>query len=191
MLCDFNPAPREDGYSPSEIFHSRRVRSYLPSLDDTVDVDKCKEARKQKDMVVKNTTKTHKPLKPLKLGDLCYKRDFDGKKTLRIESLCEVIEVHTNGESYYIWDLTTVKIYLRNGSWIKPSESSLNEIHQAKILKVKCEKLTCHRIKEGNVSSTKIEVPTVCLRSKNSEPPSKRVIFDQTMILARCELKCW
>ena len=53
MLCYFNQAPREDGYSPSELFPGRRVRSYLPSLDDTVDVNKGKAARKLKDMVVK------------------------------------------------------------------------------------------------------------------------------------------
>ena len=83
------------------------------------------------------------------------------------------------------------RIYIRNHSWIKPSESSLNEIHQAKNLRVKCDKSTYHCIKEGNMSSTKIEIPTGCLCSKNSEPPSKRIKFDQTMILARCELKCW
>ena len=62
MLCHFNQAPREDGYSPSELFHGRRMRSYLPSIDDTVDVEKGKAKRELKDMVVKNATKTHKPI---------------------------------------------------------------------------------------------------------------------------------
>ena len=122
MLYHFNQAPREDGYSPSELFHSTSVRSHLPCLDDTVDVDKGKAARELKDMVVKNATKTHKPLKPL------------------------------------------------NRSWIEPSESLLNKIHQAKNLKVKYDTSTCHQIKEGNVSYKKIKVPTGCLRSKNLEP---------------------
>ena len=107
MQCHFNQVPREDGYFPSELFHGRRVRSHLPSLDDTVDVNKGKAARELKDMVVKNATKTHKPLKPLNMGDLCYRRQFNGKMTLRIENLCKVIEVRKNGESYYIQDLTT------------------------------------------------------------------------------------
>ena len=134
--------------------------------------------------MVKNATKTHKPLKPLNVGDLCYRRHFKRKKTLRIEDHCEVIEVRKNGESYYIQDLTTDRIYLRNHSWIEPSESSLNKIQQAKNLRVKCDKSTCHRIKEGNVSTTKIEVPTGCLCSKNLEPLSKHVKFHQIMILA-------
>ena len=124
-------------------------------------------------MVGKKATKTHKPLKPLNVGNLCYRRHFDGKKTLIIESLCEVIEVRKNGESYYIKDLTMDRIYLRNRSWIEPSESSLNKIHQAKNLKVKYDKTMCHTIKEGTIQSSKIEAPTGCLCSKNSEPPAK------------------
>ena len=72
MLCHFNQAPREDGYSLSELFHRRRVRSYLPTLDDTVNVKKGKAKSELKDLVVKNATKTHKPVRQLQVGDLCY-----------------------------------------------------------------------------------------------------------------------
>ena len=57
MLCYFNQAPREDGYSQSELFHGCRVRSYLPTLDDTVDTEKGKAKKELKDLVVKNATK--------------------------------------------------------------------------------------------------------------------------------------
>merc|ERR1712089_54076 len=99
------------------LFHGRRVRSYLPTLDDTVNVEKGKVKRELKDLVVKNATKTHKPVRQLQVGDLCYCRHFDGKKTLRIESLCKVIEVRKSGESYYIRDISTNRIYLHNRSW--------------------------------------------------------------------------
>ena len=85
-------------------------------------------------MVVKSATKTHKPARQLKLGDLCYRHHFNGKKTLIIDNLCEIIEVRKSGESFYIRDLTTDLIYLLNCSSIEPSESSINEIHQAKNL---------------------------------------------------------
>merc|ERR1711867_283754 len=110
--------------SPSELFHGQRVRSYLPTLDDTVDVEKGKAHLELTDLVVKNATRTHKPAQKLQLGDLCYRRHFDGKKTLRIDSLCEVIEVRNHGESNYIHDISTDRIYLRNRSWIEPSEGS-------------------------------------------------------------------
>ena len=72
MLCYFNQAPRDDGYSPSKLFHRGRMRSYLPSIDNTVNVEKGKTKRELKDMVVKSAKKTHRPIKPLQLGDLCY-----------------------------------------------------------------------------------------------------------------------
>ena len=126
-------------------------------------MEKGKAHRELKDLVVKNTTMTQKPVKQLQVGDLCYRRHFDGKKTLRIDSLCEVIEVRNHGESYYIRDISTDRIYLRNCSWIEPSESSMNEIHQAKNLKVKFDNTVCHSLKEGTVHSTKRKAPVGCL----------------------------
>ena len=88
-------------------------------LDNTVDVNKGKAARKMKDLMVKNATKNHKPLKPLSVGDLCYRRHFYRKRTVRIESLCEVIEICRSRKSYYIKYLETERIYLKNCLWIK------------------------------------------------------------------------
>ena len=45
-----------------------------------MDVNKGKAAREITDMLVKNATHNHKPLKMLEVRDLCYRREFDGKK---------------------------------------------------------------------------------------------------------------
>ena len=116
MLCYFNQAPREDGYSPSQLFHGQRVRSHLPTIDDTVEVEQGKAKGELKDVVAKNATKTHKPVRQLQEGDLRYRRHFGGKKTLRIKSLCKVIEVRKSRKSYYIRDISTDLIYLCNRS---------------------------------------------------------------------------
>ena len=71
MLHHLIQATREDGYSPSELFYGRRMRSYLPILDDTEDIDKRKAVREIKDLLVKNATNNHKPLKALEVEDLC------------------------------------------------------------------------------------------------------------------------
>ena len=142
-------------------------------------------------MVTKNYTRNHSPVRALEVGDLVYRRHFDGKKTLEIDSLCEVIEVRNHGESYYIKDLNTDRIYLWNRAWIKPSETSLNEIHQAKNLKVKYDENICHSLIEGKVHSTKRKASTSCLRSKDSTIKNKRVHFDSSMVIARCELISW
>ena len=186
MLYHFNQAPREDGYLPSKLFNGRRVRSYFPTLDDAVDINKGKAATEMKGLLVKNPSQTHKPLKPLNVGDLCYKRCFDWKKPVRIKSLCEVIVIRKNGESYYIIDLESERVYLRNRMWIEPSETSLNQIHRARSLKFVCDKSTSHHIDNGNLSRTSMEIPQGFQRTKHSEPPNKRVKFDNMMILARC-----
>ena len=142
-------------------------------------------------MVTKNSTRTHKLVRQLQLGDLIYRSHFDGKKTLRIDSLCEIIEVRNHGYSYYIRDLNNDRIYLRNRSWIEPSETSLNEIHQAKNLKVKFDDSISHSLVEGKVHSTKRKAPTSCLRSKDSTIQHKRVHFDSLMVIARYELISW
>ena len=46
MLGHFNQSPWEDGNSPSEIFHGCGVRSYLPTLDDSINEEGGKVARK-------------------------------------------------------------------------------------------------------------------------------------------------
>ena len=51
VLCHFNTTPREDGYSPSELFHGRKLRTYLPTLDDTVNINKGKASRELTDMI--------------------------------------------------------------------------------------------------------------------------------------------
>merc|ERR1712243_82239 len=131
------------------------------------------------------------PVRTLEVRDLVYRRHFDGKKTLEIDNLCEVIEVRNDGESYYIKDLTTDRIYLRNRAWIKPSETSLKEIHQAKNLRVKFGDKIYHSLVEGKVHSTKRKATNSCLRSKDSTIKNRRVHFDSSMVIACCELISW
>ena len=79
LMCHFNTTPREEEYFPSELFHGRKLRTYLPTLDDTLEIDKGKALREITDMIAQNSSQTYKPLKALEKGDLCYRREFDGK----------------------------------------------------------------------------------------------------------------
>merc|ERR1712112_219990 len=99
----------------------------------------------------------------------------DGKKLVKINDLCEVIEVRKRNESYYIHDLQTERTYLRNRSWIEPCDEATNEIHKAKLLRVICDQTTCHKINNSSVNKTNIQVPLPCMRNENAEPSRKRV----------------
>merc|ERR1712112_602050 len=85
-----------------------------------------------------------------------------------------------------IKDLETDRIYLRNREWIEPSETSLNEIHKARKLKVKFNDKIYHSLIQGEVHSKEIEDPTSCLRPKNSTSKNMKVHFDSSMVIARC-----
>merc|ERR1712082_327022 len=95
------------------------THTHLPTLDTSVDIEKGKAAQELTDMITRNKSQTHKPLKALEVGDLCFRREFDGKKLVKIDSLCEVIEVRKRNESYYICDLLTEQTHLRNHQWIE------------------------------------------------------------------------
>ena len=133
--------PREDGYSPSKIMHGRRIRSLLPTLDDRIDIAAAKEAREKADLIIKNKKQTSKPSPPLSLGDLCYWILFEGKRETLVDNPCEVIQIRKHSESYYIRDILTNRIYLRNRKFIKMSESSKNEFYKNQNMEVTVKKL--------------------------------------------------
>ena len=135
----YNQIPRADGYSPSELFFGRRVRSRLPSLDYSVDVEAGKEAGEKRDNQVKEKTRTHKPLPKLEVGDLVYRITTEGKTLALIEDPCVVTKVRDHGESYYLQDLRTDKAYLRNRRYIRRSDTAKNENFKAENLRVKCD----------------------------------------------------
>ena len=85
-----------------------------------------------------------------------------------MDSLCEVIEVRKRNESYYICDICDLlaeQTYLRNRQWIEPCDEATNEIHKAKLLRVICDQSTCHKIDNGSLNKTKIQVPEPCTQN--------------------------
>ena len=77
---------------------------------------------------------------------------------MKIEDLCKVIEVRKRGESYYIKDLESERTYLRNKSRIEPYDEALNEIHKAKLLKGICDQSICHKVNNGSIDKTQVQI---------------------------------
>ena len=48
--CHFNQAPRKDGYTSSELFHGRMVRSKVLAVEDSVNMEEGNAAREKKDL---------------------------------------------------------------------------------------------------------------------------------------------
>ena len=78
---------------------------------------------------------------------------------------------------------------MRNISWIELCDEALNKIHKAKMLSVICDQSMSYRVTDDPISNTQVEIPESCMRSDDSKPSYKRVKFDNTIVLARCELR--
>ena len=190
-LCHFNQSPRADGYSPSELFLGRRIRSYLPTLDNTVDIEAGKAARERTDLIVKDKTRNHSPVPPLELGDLCYRVKLIGKTRTIIENPCQVVEVRKHGESYFIKDLITERIYLRNRKFIKHSEKYQNMEHKIKNMETVYDQSVQHIMKDWSMKQKQTKPPSSCMKKQNSVKTNNRVKFDSTCFLARVQLERW
>ena len=174
-----------------ELFHGRRVRSFLPTLDDTVDVEAGKAARERRDLVTKCEKQSTNPLPPLKKGDMCYRIKLDGKRETLIHNPCEVVQIRNHGESYYIRDLETGRIYLSNRKFVKHSETSRNLEHHLKNMEVVSDKTLKHKLQDWTLSTETIVPPDSCVQDRNLETLSKRVKFDSTLFLAMVNLRRW
>ena len=189
-LAMFNQIPRADGYSLSELFFGRRIRSRLPSLDYSVDVEAGKEAREKRDDQVKEKTRTHKALPKLEVGDLVYRITTDGKTMTLIEDPCVVTRVRDHGEGYYLQDLKTDKVYLRNRRFIRRSDTAKNENFRAENLKVKYDKNLHMEVDEdGHVSKKEVPNANSIMRGRDSSPNPNNVEFDGTVYICRADLK--
>ena len=69
---------------------------------------------------------------------------LDGKKETIVDSPCKVVEERDNGNSYYIKDLQTNRIYLRNRKFIKMCEKDKAALHKLKKMEVEADRNIKH-----------------------------------------------
>ena len=120
---------------------------------------------------------------------------MDGKHEALVTSPCEVLSIRPNHQSYYIRDLSSDRVYLRNRKMIRPSESSRNMEHVAKNMEVVCDtdlqfKLdTCKQEDTAwNVSTTSRSPSGSCFKGRERDM-SRRVQFDGSLFACRAELR--
>ena len=195
LLCHYNQSPWADGFSPSELFHGRRVRNALPTIDREVDIEKGKAVREKADLIAKSKHQVSQPQPPLEVGALCYRYQMDRKHQALVHNPCEVLSVRPNGQSYYIRDLETDRIYLRNRKYIRPSESSKNLEHMMKNMEVVFDTNLQYKLDNckqepdaWNLSTTSKSPSASCFKGRDRDV-TKRVQFDGTLFACRAELR--
>ena len=120
--------PRQDGYSPSDLFFKRHLRGLLPSLPKAIDTRKAEIARDKTQEKYRQSMSKHKPLPPLELND---KIVLQNPRTGLWDKKGEICDIRENGKSY--WVITNEgDEYLRGRALLKrdivpPTNEQTNE----------------------------------------------------------------
>ena len=118
-LAEFRSAPREDGYSPAELFYKRQVRGLLPELPKRLNVEEAERARDKVQEAYTAQRQTRSASKPLQMGQRVWLQDQQTKKWT-IEGVIKSIR---NGGRSYVVETTSGAAYLRNRRFIKAATS--------------------------------------------------------------------
>ena len=119
-LAEFRVAPREDGYSPAELFYKRQVRGLLPELPKKLDVEAAEQARDKVQEEYTAQRQTRSSSKPLRMGQRVWLQDQQSKKW----NIGGVIKSIRNGGRSYVVETESGAAYLRNRRFIKPAACS-------------------------------------------------------------------
>ena len=119
----YNICPRAEGYSPAELFLKRRPRTMIPELYRPTNMTDAIEARHKAATKLKERAASNNKLAPLEVGDIVWMQEERGKDKGNFKHTCVVVEVRAHGKSYYIKDLDSRRIYLRNRKKLKLDKS--------------------------------------------------------------------
>ena len=98
-LAEFRIAPREDGYSPAELFYRRQVRGLLPELPKKLNVEEAEKARDRVQEAYTAQRQTRSASKPLVMGQRVWLQEQESKKW----SIGSVIKsIRDLGRSYVV-----------------------------------------------------------------------------------------
>ena len=122
-LAEFRIAPREDGYSPAELFYKRQVRGLLPELPKKLNVEEAERARDKVQEAYTAQRQTRSASKPLVMGQRVWLQDQQSKKW----TIGGVIKsIRNNGRSYVV-ETESGAAYLRNRRFIKAATCRIRQ----------------------------------------------------------------
>ena len=122
-LAEFRIAPREDGYSPAELFYKRQVRGLLPELPKKLNVEEAERARDKVQEAYTAQRQTRSASKPLVIGQRVWLQDQQSKKW----TIGGVIKTVRNGGRSYVVETESGAAYLRNRRFIKAAACRMRQ----------------------------------------------------------------
>ena len=122
-LAEFRIAPREDGYSPAELFYRRQVRGLLPELPKKLNVGEAERARDKVQEAYTAQRQTRSASKPLLIGQRVWLQDQQSKKW----TIGGTIKSIRNGGRSYVVKTESGAAYLRNRRFIKAAACRIRQ----------------------------------------------------------------
>ena len=103
-----------------------------------------------------------------------------------------ITAIRDHGESYYLQDLKSDKVYLRNRRFIRRSDTAKNEEFRAKNLKVRFNKNLHMEVNEEGLVSKK-DIPDIngIMRRRDSSPNPHNVEFDGSTFICKAAWEKW
>ena len=95
----------------------------IPELYRPTNMAEAIEARHKAATKLKERATSNNELAPLEVGDIVWMQEERGKDKGNFKHTCVVVEVRAHGKSYYVKDLETRRIYLRNRKKLKLDKS--------------------------------------------------------------------
>ena len=122
-LAEFRIAPRDDGYSPAELFYKRQVRGLLPELPKKLNIEEAEKARDKAQEAYTAQRQTRSTSKPLSLNQKVWLQDQQTKRWT-IDGIIK--SIRDGGKSYVVE--TDGGAYLRNRRYIKAACTRIKQV---------------------------------------------------------------
>ena len=182
-LATLNATARHDGYSPSDLFFRRRLRTSLPTINYNVDYLEGQKTRSRTHQVMREGMRGGVEKSPFQIGDVVQVKEEIGKHKGQFGGEYVITHVRPRKKSYFVKNIDTGRTYLRSLDRLKLHKDYKKPEVEAKSIKL-----------------TKVEVKAPIkgiLKKPGSRRPTliKNVGFDSSFhtarIIAKQSIKEW
>ena len=135
-LSALNSTSGSDGYSPSDLFYRRRLRTALPDFHRDVDFVEGQKSRSRKHLVMRDNMRGGKVRLPFKVGDAVLLKEEVGTKKGEFKGHYIITHIRPRAKSYFCQDLESGRTYLRSQDRIKLDPSYKDPDTEVKTVKL-------------------------------------------------------
>ena len=115
-----NATTRPCGYSPSEMFLKRRIRTKLPDIRGQPSFELAAQARDEEHTKMREALRKNKARPALEVGEIVLLYEETGSKKGMFHRECEVLSIRENGILYFVQEIDTDNRFLRARNKLRP-----------------------------------------------------------------------